>query len=88
MFITFFDEIGNSKTFEANLQNSSRRPVESRGRAIEILQGGPPEHSHKCYYFAQPAVLQAEEKRARNSVPNVPVSCFSQPIGQWLAQAA
>ena len=57
MFITFFDEIGNSKTFEANLQNSSRRPVESRGRAIEILQGGPPDqmraiiHSHKCYYF-------------------------------------
>ena len=43
MFITFFDEIGNSKTFEANLQNSSRRPVESRGRAIEILQGGPPD---------------------------------------------
>ena len=43
MFITFFNEIGNSKTFEANLQNSSRRPVESRGRAIEILQGGPPD---------------------------------------------
>ena len=34
---------------------------------------------------AQPAVLQAEEKRARNSVP---VSCFSQPIGQLPAQAA
>ena len=38
MFITFFDEIGNSKTFEANLQNSSGRPVESSGCPIEILQ--------------------------------------------------
>ena len=28
-FIAFVDEIGNSKTFEANLQNSSGRPVES-----------------------------------------------------------
>ena len=28
-FIAFLDEISNSKTFEANLQNSSGRPVES-----------------------------------------------------------
>ena len=26
-FIAFLDEIGNSKSFEANLQNSSGRPV-------------------------------------------------------------
>ena len=38
IFIGFLDEIGNSKTFEANLQNSSGRPVESSGRPIEILQ--------------------------------------------------
>ena len=42
IFIAFLDEISNSKTFEANLQNSSRRPagrpVESRGRPIEVLQ--------------------------------------------------
>ena len=29
IFIAFLDEISNSKTFEANLQNSSGRPVES-----------------------------------------------------------
>ena len=29
IFFSFLDEIGNSKTFEANLQNSSGRPVES-----------------------------------------------------------
>ena len=43
----FLDEIGNSKTFEANLQNSGGRPVESywtsspvesSGHPIEILQ--------------------------------------------------
>ena len=28
-FIAFLDEIGNSKTFEANFQNSSGRPIES-----------------------------------------------------------
>ena len=28
-FIAFLDEIGNSKTFEANMQNSSGRPAES-----------------------------------------------------------
>ena len=38
IFIAFLDEISNSKTFEANLQNSSGRPVESRGRPIEVLQ--------------------------------------------------
>ena len=38
IFIVFFDEISNSKTFEANLQNSSGRPVESRGCPIEVLQ--------------------------------------------------
>ena len=27
IFIAFLDEIGNSKSFEANLQNSSGRPV-------------------------------------------------------------
>ena len=31
IFIAFLDEIVNSKTFEANLENSSRRLVESRG---------------------------------------------------------
>ena len=29
IFIAFLDEIGNSKTFEANFQNSSGRPIES-----------------------------------------------------------
>ena len=29
IFIVFLDEISNSKTFEANLQNSSGRPVDS-----------------------------------------------------------
>ena len=29
IFFAFLDEISNSKTFEANLQNSSGRPVES-----------------------------------------------------------
>ena len=29
IFIAFLDEIGNSKTFEANLQNSREHPVES-----------------------------------------------------------
>ena len=28
IFIAFLDEIRNSKTFEANLQNSSGRPIE------------------------------------------------------------
>ena len=37
IFLVFLDEIGNSKTFEANLQNSSGRPVESRGHPIEII---------------------------------------------------
>ena len=37
-FIAFLNEIGNSKSFEANLQNSSERPVESSGRQIEIVQ--------------------------------------------------
>ena len=32
IFTAFLDEIVNSKTFEANLENSSRRLVESRGR--------------------------------------------------------
>ena len=38
IFIAFLDEISNSKTFEANLQNSSGRPVESRGCPMEVLQ--------------------------------------------------
>ena len=38
IIIVFLDEIGNSKKFEANLQNSSERPVESSGRPIEIVQ--------------------------------------------------
>ena len=37
IFIAFFDEIFNSEKFEANLQNSIRRSVESSGRPIEIL---------------------------------------------------
>ena len=32
IFIAFLDEIVNSKTFEANLENSSRCLVESRER--------------------------------------------------------
>ena len=32
IFIAFLDEFVNSKTFEANLENSSRPLVESRGR--------------------------------------------------------
>ena len=36
--IAFSNEIGNSKTFEANLQNSSGRPLESSGHPIEVLQ--------------------------------------------------
>ena len=31
IFIVFVEEIGDSMTFETNLQNSSGRPVESRG---------------------------------------------------------
>ena len=38
IFIAFLDEISNSWTFEANLQNSSRCSVESRGGPIEIWQ--------------------------------------------------
>ena len=38
IFIAFLNEISNSKTFEAKLQNSSGRPVESRGCPIEVLQ--------------------------------------------------
>ena len=38
IFIAFLDEISNSETFEANLQNSSGRPVESIGRPKEVLQ--------------------------------------------------
>ena len=38
IFLAFLDEISNSNTFEANLQNSSGRPAESRGRPIEVLQ--------------------------------------------------
>ena len=37
-FIAFLNEIGNSKSFEANLQNSSGRPLESSGHPIEVLQ--------------------------------------------------
>ena len=36
--IAFSNEIGNSKTFEANLQNSSGCPLESSGHPIEVLQ--------------------------------------------------
>ena len=36
--IALINEIGNSKTFEANLQNSSGRPLESSGHPIEVLQ--------------------------------------------------
>ena len=35
-FIAFLDEIGNSKSFEANLQNSSGHPVESYWKPSRI----------------------------------------------------
>ena len=35
-FIAFLDEIGNSKSFEANLQNSSGHPVESYWMSCRI----------------------------------------------------
>ena len=38
ILLAFLDKIGNPKTFAANLQNSSGRPVESRGHLIEILK--------------------------------------------------
>ena len=38
ILIAFLNEIGNSKTFVANLQNSSGRPLESSGHPIEVLQ--------------------------------------------------
>ena len=38
IFLVFLDEIGNSKTFEANLQNSTGCPVESSGCPKEVLQ--------------------------------------------------
>ena len=37
IFIAFLNEISNSKTFEANLQNSSGRPVESSGRPLDQM---------------------------------------------------
>ena len=37
IFIAFPDEIGNSKTFEANLQNSRGCPVESHWTSSKIL---------------------------------------------------
>ena len=40
-FIAFLDEIVNSKTFEANLENSSRRLVESRGRPQDQTRPRP-----------------------------------------------
>ena len=44
IFIAFPNEIGNSKTFEANLQNSSGRPVQQNpiGRPVESI-GHPKE---------------------------------------------
>ena len=38
IFITFVDEIGNSKTLEANLQNSSGHPIESYWTSSRILE--------------------------------------------------
>ena len=38
IFIAFLDEISNSKTFEANLQNSSGRPVESYWMSSRIME--------------------------------------------------
>ena len=39
--------------------------------------------------YPQPSSTPSCRKSARvTQSQNVPVSCFSQPIGQWLAQAA
>ena len=38
IFIAFLDEISNFKIFEANLQNSSGRPVESSEHPKEVLE--------------------------------------------------
>ena len=38
LFIAFVYEIGNSKTFEANMQKSSGRPVESYWMSSRIME--------------------------------------------------